>query len=228
MIQLTRSYIKDVYMIHEIKKLNLSHEIIEYILKNYYEVRYNINHYNKFWYYLGKETSNMSGYSEYVNDVLTTAFNKTFVKKYYTTGLFTNIKDKLDDILFLVYNDRNDSEYIDVLGGKVRLTKVFYNNYSCDIFNFNQKLKLIHKKKGINNELRDFVINIFNRIIDYINFIKSVPNIYMTVPWTQNHICNQTHRRIKYKFEQIEGYLIKLQNKYEKILEFISKVPILD
>ena len=50
----------------------------------------------------------------------------------------------------------------------------------------------------------------------------------MTVPWTQNHICNQTHRRIKYKFEQIEGYLIKLQNKYEKILEFISKVPILD
>ena len=185
MIQLTRSYIKDVYMIHEIKKLNLSHEIIEYILKNFYEARYNINHYNKFWYYLGKETSNMSGYSEYVNDVLTTAFNKTFVKKYYTTSLFTNIKDKLDDILFLVYNDRNDSEYIDVLGGKVSLTKVFYNNYSCDIFNFNQKLKLIHKKKGFNNELRDFVINIYNRIIDYINFIKSVPTSNMSVPWTQ-------------------------------------------
>ena len=240
-------------MIHEVKKINLSHEIIDYILENFYKARYNINHINKFWYYLGRETDNLSAYALYVDDILLTAFNKTFLKKYNTLRLFTNIKDKFDDILFLAYSglrefdngeikSRADFTHRDygmfhkpiksivVLGEKELLQNVFYNNYNVNIFDWGDKLTKINNKKAIIDELKNFIIDVHHRIKDYINYVNNIPyrvEGYSCMPWATESIDCTHATQIKNKFTQIKSWLDKLLIKYEKILQLVLKMKIL-
>lgn len=251
MIQLTRSYIKDVYMIHEVKKINLSHEIIDYILEKFYKARYNINHINKFWYYLGRETNNISSYALYVDDILLTAFNKTFLRKYNTLKLFTNIKDKFDDILFLTYSglrkfENGEIKSLDDISGNlescekiedivvleqtVLLKNVFYNNYTVNFVDWGDKFRKINNKKAITDEFKNFIIDIYNRIIDYINYVKDIPSKTgsMTVPWATESLYCLEATQIRNKFSQIKNWLNKLLIKYERILELITNIKILE
>jgi hypothetical protein len=95
-----RSYIRNVYMIRQSKKINLPEHIVDYILE-FYDSRYQDKNINRIWYYLGRETCNIDRLSYVISVFLRQQFLKTKTKGFWLDDIFDDLKAHLHHIIMV-------------------------------------------------------------------------------------------------------------------------------
>ena len=200
-----RSYIRNIYMIREINKLQLPESMIDNILQ-FYDSRYQDSNIERIWYYLGRETCNIDKLSYVICHFLQQEFFKTKTKGFWMDDIFEGFKCCFHNLAIRC----------DLIEPKKEKRETFFHNatfYGKYMANLSEHLTSKQDvKKVISKENKEIITHFVERVLDYTEYL-----VYMKDTSTFPNYCWYI-----INWKEINRHLKKLNKKCYKILDFVN------